>query len=197
MVSLWLMFCGTAWAGEVRTLLVFGDSLAAGYGIRAEQAWPALLGQRLGTGWRVVNASQSGETTAGGLTRLPQALATHKPSIVVLELGANDGLRGLSIDTARRNLAKMIELAQAQRARVVLVGMQLPPNFGPAYTQKFASLFEELARQYQLPKPPFLLEGIADRPELFQADQLHPVAAAQPRLLENVWPAVARAVGRS
>lgn len=191
------MFCGTAWAGEVRTLLVFGDSLAAGYGIRAEQAWPALLGQRLGTGWRVVNASQSGETTAGGLTRLPQALATHKPSIVVLELGANDGLRGLSIDTARRNLAKMIELAQAQRARVVLVGMQLPPNFGPAYTQKFASLFEELARQYQLPKPPFLLEGIADRPELFQADQLHPVAAAQPRLLENVWPAVARAVGRS
>ncbi|PHV10859.1 arylesterase [Chitinimonas sp. BJB300] len=184
------LFSPAALAAESKTLLVFGDSLSAGYGMTLRQAWPNLLQNRLGNNWRVVNASQSGETTAGGLTRLGATLKQHKPTIVLLELGANDGLRGLPVDAARKNLAAMIEQSQAIGARVALIGVQLPPNFGGPYTTKFAAMYGELARQYKLPPPPFLLEGIADKPALFQADQLHPIPAAQPQLLDNIWPAL-------
>lgn len=179
-----------------KTVLIMGDSLSAGYGIRLEQSWPALLQQRLGDKWRVVNASQSGETTAGGLTRLPAALQAHKPAVVVIELGPNDGLRGLPVAVAQKNLGQMIAQAQAARAKVLLVAMLLPPNFGGEYTSQFADMFPALAKQYKLPMPPFLLAGIADKPELFQADQLHPIASAQPRVLENVWPALKGLLGQ-
>ena len=171
-------------------LLVFGDSLSAGYGLRSDEAWPALLQARLGDQLRVVNASVSGETTAGGLTRLPAALREHRPAIVLLELGGNDGLRGLPLALAEKNLAAMIELAQAAGAKVLLVSLQLPPNLGERYTGQFQALFGALAQRYHLPAPPFLLEGVADRRELFQADQIHPVASAQPRLVDNVYPAL-------
>jgi len=174
------------WAANVPTVLVFGDSLSAGYGLRAEEAWPSLLQQKLGSAWHVVNASVSGETTAGGLTRLPAALATHHPSVVLIELGANDGLRGLPLDTARANLAAMIEQTQAAGARPVLLSLRLPPNFGAAYTTKFAEMYETLAKQYKLPSPPFLLDHLADKPELFQPDQLHPIARAESQVLDNV-----------
>jgi acyl-CoA thioesterase-1 len=173
-----------------RTVLVFGDSLSAGYGLRLREAWPSLLQERLGQGFQVINASVSGETTAGGLTRLPGALREHAPAIVILELGANDGLRGLPLPAAEKNLAAMIEAAQAAGAKVLLVSMHLPPNLGAAYTARFFALFEALARRYHLPAPPFLLEGVADQRELFQADQIHPVASAQPQLVDNVYPAL-------
>ncbi len=179
-----------AWAADSKTILVFGDSLSAGYGMALPQAWPSLLQQKLGSDWKVVNASQSGETTAGGLTRLPSALKQHKPAIVLLELGANDGLRGLPVAAARQNLEKMIVQSRAAGARVGLIATRLPPNFGAPYTTKFDAMFAELATAHRLPTPPFLLDGIADQPNLFQPDQLHPTAAAQPRLLANVWPSL-------
>ncbi|MDK2124247.1 arylesterase [Parachitinimonas caeni] len=173
-------------------ILVFGDSLSAGYGIRVEQSWPALVQQQLGPKVQVINASQSGETTAGGLTRLPALLAEHKPSIVIIELGANDGLRGLPIDAARANLDRMITLSRDTGARVLLLAMRLPPNFGPAYTAKFRNMYDQLATQHKLPPPPFLLDGLADRPDQFQADQLHPTAQAQPQLVINIMPTLKR-----
>jgi len=179
-----------------KTVLIMGDSLSAGYGIRIEQSWPALLQQRLGDKWHVVNASQSGETTAGGLTRLPAALQAHQPAVVVIELGPNDGLRGLPVTVAQKNLGEMIEQAQAAHAKVLLVAMRLPPNFGTEYTTQFANMFPALAKRYKLPMAPFLLAGIADKPELFQADQLHPIASAQPRVLENIWPALKGLLGQ-
>jgi acyl-CoA thioesterase-1 len=177
-------------AAERRSVLVFGDSISAGYGMRVSESWPSLLQTRLGDAFTVVNASVSGETTAGGLTRLPAALREHHPAIVILELGANDGLRGLPLPAAEKNLARMIELSQAAGAKVLLVSMQLPPNLGEAYTGKFRALFTTLATRYHLPVPPFLLEGVADNRELFQADQIHPVASAQPQLVDNVYPAL-------
>jgi acyl-CoA thioesterase-1 len=194
LISLCMMaMAGAAVAStaEPKTILVFGDSLSAGFGLKTGEAWPFLLQQRLGPRWRVVNASVSGETTAGGLTRLPSALSQHKPNIVIVELGANDGLRGLQLADARQNLARMIELDRGAGASTVLVAMRMPPNFGAVYTTKFAKMFDELATQYQLPKPPFLFDGLADKPELFQTDQLHPLAIAQGRLLDNVWQALA------
>jgi acyl-CoA thioesterase-1 len=173
-----------------RVVLIFGDSLSAGYGLKASESWPSLLQERLGDRYKVVNASLSGETTAGGLTRLPAALRDHKPAIVALELGANDGLRGLPLAEVEKNLASMIELSQRAGAKVLLIAMQLPPNFGEAYTQGFRDLYPALARRYHLSAPPFLLEGLDDR-ALFQADQIHPVARAQPRLLDNVYPSLA------
>ena len=185
-----LVWTAAAWSAEAPTLLVFGDSLSAGYGLRAEEAWPVLLQQKLGPQWHVVNASVSGETTGGGLTRLPAALAAHHPRVVLIELGANDGLRGLPIAEARANLAAMIEKAQASGARPMLIAIRLPPNFGAAYTTKFAAMFDQLAEQYKLPKPPFLLDRMADKPDLFQPDQLHPIAQAEPMLLDNVMVAL-------
>lgn len=179
-------------------ILVFGDSLAAGYGIDVRDGWVARLGNRLreqGYPHRVVNASISGETTAGGRTRLPEALARHRPAIVVLELGANDGLRGLALTQTRDNLAAMIGLAERAGARVLLVGMRLPPNYGPAYTNGFAGVYGELARERGVALLPFLLEGVALEPRLMQPDGLHPRVEAQPRLLENVWAALVPLLG--
>ncbi len=172
------------------TILVFGDSLSAAFGIPRESGWVNLLARRLEARkppFRVVNASVSGETTAGGLTRLPELLAAHRPAIVILALGANDGLRGLPTGETARNLATMIRLAKKQGSTVLLVGMRLPPNYGGAYTRKFQALFGEVARSSKVSTVPFLLEGMAGQRQRFQADGLHPDTQAQPVLLENVW----------
>lgn len=184
---LWLLsgpiLAGT---GSAPTILVFGDSLSAAYGIPRESGWVSLLERRL-PGHKVVNASVSGETTAGGLTRLPAVLAAHRPVLVILELGANDGLRGLSLRQSERNLEAMIGLVKKQGGEVLLVGMRLPPNYGPAYTRKFQEMFERLARSRETRLVPFLLAGMAERRDLFQPDGLHPDARAQPVLMDNVW----------
>ena len=170
-----------------KTLLVWGDSLSAAYGIPVEKGWVNLLQDKLGKDDNIVNGSISGETSSGGLTRLPDALKTHQPHYVLIELGANDGLRGIEIDTMRHNLEQMIQLAQTANAKVVLIGIQLPPNYGAAFTEKFATTYHDLAKQYNLPLVPFLLEGVADNWDFMQADGLHPTAEAQPKVLENVW----------
>jgi len=174
--------------------VVFGDSLSAAYGIAQSRGWVALLAERLKRERRdysVVNASVSGETTAGGLSRLPRILDLHHPQVLILELGANDGLRGLPVAQMKKNLAAMIERAQKSGARVLVVGMKLPPNYGPAYTEAFDAAFAEIARQYHTALVPFLLEGIAEKPELFQPDRLHPTAEAQPLIAERVWKGLA------
>jgi acyl-CoA thioesterase I len=173
------------------TILVFGDSLSAAYGIRPEQGWVALLTQRLqsqGYGYQIVNASVSGETSDGGLERLPRALQLHQPQIVILELGANDGLRGLPVSETRANLARMVQLSQAAGAQVLLVGIRMPPNYGPRYTEEFAHIFPELANQYHLPLVPFLLEKVALDPELMQPDGMHPNARGEAPVLDTIWP---------
>jgi acyl-CoA thioesterase-1 len=174
-----------------RTVVVLGDSLSAGYGIKIQEGWVNLLAQRLaseGYGYRVVNASVSGETTQGGLARLPRALETHKPAIVIVELGGNDGLRGLPLAASRANLDRIIELSSAAKARVVLVGMVIPPNYGPRYGQEFRDMFADLAARHQLAFAPFLLDKVALNSKLMQADGIHANAAGQPQMLENVWP---------
>jgi len=178
-----------AWPAAARTLLVFGDSLSAAYGLSPDQGWVHLLGERAARidGWRVVNASISGETTAGGLRRLPADLERHKPAIVVIALGANDALRGQPIAGIRDNLEKMVRLARQARAEPVLVGIMIPPNYGIDYAEQFRALYPAVAAKNRIPIVPFLLEGIADKPDLFQADQLHPTASAQPIILDNVW----------
>jgi acyl-CoA thioesterase I len=173
------------------TIVVLGDSLSAGYGIKIQEGWVNLLAKRLATegyGYRVVNASVSGETTQGGLARLPRALETHKPAVVIVELGGNDGLRGLPLKTSRDNLDRIIALSRAAQARVVLVGMIIPPNYGPRYGQEFRDMFTDLAKRYPVGFVPFLLDQVALEPGLMQADGIHPNAGGQPRMLENVWP---------
>jgi acyl-CoA thioesterase-1 len=186
-----LLFIGLAGATHAApTILVFGDSLSAAYGIPRESGWVALLAQRLQAGkpaYQVVNASVSGETTAGGLSRLPALLAAHRPHLTILALGANDGLRGLPLTHTARNLEAMIDLAEKPGGKVLLVGMQLPPNYGPAYTSKFQALFAAVANKKKVRLVPFLLAGIATQPDRFQADGLHPTAQAQPILLDTVW----------
>lgn len=175
------------------TILVYGDSLSAAYGIPREQGWVALLQQRLesqGLPHRVANASISGETTSGGLSRMKSALKQYQPDIVLLELGANDGLRGLPLADMQRNLVAMIEASQAAKARVVLLGMKIPPNYGSRYTREFAESYPMLAQRYHLPFVTFLLTGIADKPDLVLDDGLHPTAAAQPMILDTVWKAL-------
>lgn len=175
------------------TVLVFGDSLSAGYGIRLQQSWPALLAKRLEAEklpYAVANASLSGETTAGGRNRLAAALDRFKPAVVVIELGANDGLRGLPVTEMRANLLAMIRAAQQRRARVLLIGIRLPPNYGTDYTARFANAYQETAQQAKVPLLPFLLEPIAEDASAFQADGLHPIAAAQPKILDHVWKAL-------
>jgi acyl-CoA thioesterase-1 len=173
-------------------ILVFGDSLSAGFGLaHVEQGWVELLKTRLNTegyGYQVVNASVSGETTAGGLARLPRALELHHPKIVILELGGNDGLRALPIAQMRANLTQMVRLATTAGAKTLLLGMRMPPNYGPEYTGQFALVFSDLARDRKLPWVPFLLTDIALSQTLLQGDDIHPNAAGQPVLLENVWP---------
>ncbi|MDR3391795.1 MAG: arylesterase [Sulfuriferula sp.] len=179
---------GTAHAAPA--ILVFGDSLSAGYGLAAHQAWPDLLQQRLDAGqrkWQVVNASISGETSAGGLSRLPAALAQYKPAVVILALGANDGLRGLPLAAMHDNLNSMILQIRQSGARTLLVGVRLPPNYGIAYTEKFQQTFADLAQQHHVALLPSLLAGVESRPELFQADGLHPIASAENQVMENVW----------
>ena len=174
-------------------ILVLGDSISAAYGIRVDEGWVALLQKRLasqGYGYRVVNASVSGETTGGGAARLARALKLHTPAIVVLELGGNDGLRGLPIAQMRSNLDAMIRQSRAAGARVVLVGMRIPPNYGPDYTQKFQGVYTDLAKRYELPLVPFLLERVALNPVLMQADGIHPGPAGQALLLETLWPSL-------
>lgn len=183
-----LLLAPTAWAGP--TLLVFGDSLSANYGLAVESGWVSLLQQRLtqkNYAYRVLNASISGETTSGGLSRIDSALAAHQPTIVIIELGTNDGLRGLSLQATRDNLDAMIRACRASKAKVLLVGMRLPPNYGAAYSERFSMLYPALAKKHHIALTPFLLEGIAEKRELFQADNLHPTAAAQPIILENIW----------
>lgn len=175
---------------QAPAILVLGDSLSAGYGLRPGEGWVTLLEQRLakqGYGYRVVNASVTGETTDGGLARLPRALELHQPSIVVIELGGNDGLRGLPVPGIRRNLSALITQSRAAGARVVLVGMRIPSNYGPRYTESFHAVYGELARQHKVALVSFFLDGIALRETLFQPDGIHPNARAQPIMLDNLW----------
>ena len=190
-VALSLLFCIAPASAGAPVVLVLGDSLSAGYGMPIEKSWVSLLQRRLqerGFPHRVVNASISGDTTSGGLSRLPAALERDRPAIIVLELGANDGLRGQSPATISENLARLIELSQQAGARVLLAEMRVPPNYGPAYTQKFQAMFGELAQRYGIALIPFLLDGVAGDPALTQDDGLHPRAEGQPQILDNVWP---------
>lgn len=185
------LLCATPGRTETPVILVLGDSLSAGYGIPLARSWVTLLQQRLterGFPHRVVNASISGDTTSGGLSRLPAALERERPAIVILELGANDGLRGQPPMTMSRNLARMIELSQQAGAKVLLAEMRIPPNYGPLYTEKFHATFDELAKRYGISLIPFLLDGVAGDPALTQDDGLHPRVEAQLRILDNVWP---------
>ncbi len=173
-------------------VLVVGDSLSAAHNIPAASGWVNLLQQRVKQQIKppaaIINASISGETTAGALTRLPGLLEKHRPSVVVIELGGNDALRGLTPAQLRGNLEKMIVASQKAGAKVLLLGIDVPPNYGPAYRQRLKQTYAELASQYKVPLLPFLLEGVALKPDLMQADGLHPTAAAQPQVLDNVWP---------
>jgi acyl-CoA thioesterase I len=193
LAALWLAAISAR--AETPTILVFGDSISAGYGLpRVEQGWVALLQAKLkeqGYGYEVVNASVSGETTEGGLARLPRALSVHHPRIVILELGGNDGLRALPLAAMRANLARMAELSTAAGAKVVLVGIRIPPNYGPQYAEQFGQVYAQIAHDEHLALVPFILEGVALTPALMQADGIHPNEAGQTRLLDNVWPALA------
>jgi acyl-CoA thioesterase-1 len=176
--------------GAAATILILGDSLSAGYGLDQNDGWVALLQQRLAQGrypYQTVNASISGETTSGGLSRLPAELERHRPAIVVLELGGNDGLRGLPLAQMRQNLADMIARCQARQARVVLAGMQLPPNYGGAYIRGFEQVYAGLAAEHRVTLIPFLLAGLGEDRADFQADGIHPTREAQPVILDNVW----------
>ncbi len=191
-----VMLCACALAATSahsasKTVLVLGDSLSAEYGIARGSGWVALLEQRLQQekiDAKIVNASISGETTSGGATRLPALLARHRPHYVIIELGANDGLRGLPFPSVEANLRTMLKAAKASKAQVLLIGMRLPLNYGVDYTEGFFALFGKIAKASHTPLVPFFLDGVATRTELFQADRLHPTAQAQPVMLDNVWP---------
>jgi acyl-CoA thioesterase-1 len=189
-VALLIAACAAA-AAQAPVVLVLGDSLSAEYGLPRDTGWVKLLADRLaqdGAKYSVVNASISGETTSGGRTRLPALLEQHRPAVVVIELGGNDGLRGLPVNAMRDNLAAMIDASRAAGARVLLVGVRVPPNYGRDYAERFASTFEELARRRKVALAPFLLDGFAERLEYFQADRIHPNEKAQSLMLDNVWP---------
>jgi acyl-CoA thioesterase-1 len=174
-----------------KSVLVLGDSLSAEYGLNRGSGWVALLDQKLKAekiDAEVVNASISGETTSGGRARLPALLDQYHPSVVVIELGANDGLRGLPVSAAEANLHSMIDVARQHKAQVLLIGMRMPPNYGRAYTERFFGMYKDLSVKYKAPLVPFMLEGVADDPAMFQADRLHPTAQAHPIILANIWP---------
>jgi acyl-CoA thioesterase-1 len=180
-----------ATAAAAKSILVVGDSLSAAYGIPRERGWVALLGERLKRerlDYSVVNASISGDTSGGGRARLKPLLDKHRPALVILELGGNDGLRGMPVSQIRSNLAAMIEEAHAYGARVLLIGVKMPPNYGEMYTQSFEAMFRETARRHRVAFVPFLLEDFAGKPEFFLPDRLHPTEEAQPLMLERVWP---------
>jgi acyl-CoA thioesterase I len=186
--------CGSAAADSGGTILVLGDSLSAEYGLKRGGGWVALLQKRLGEQKipaAIVNASISGDTTSGGRSRLPALLAQHKPAVLVIELGANDALRGLPLAMTEENLSRMTEAGQKAGAKVLLVGIQVPPNYGTAYSNQFAALYEKVAKAHKAPLVPFMLKGIADAPDAqrwFQRDRIHPVEAAHPVILDNIWP---------
>ncbi|RBA23452.1 arylesterase [Herminiimonas fonticola] len=182
---------GTSAYSASKTILVLGDSLSAEYGLVRGEGWVSLLQKKLETEKitaPIVNASISGETTSGGKARLPALLAKHQPAIVVIELGANDALRGLSLAATQENLRSMISSSKGVKAKVLLVGMQIPPNYGGDYTKQFAALFPKLAKENKTSLVPFMLQGVAEKPELFQADRIHPSAEAHPKILNNIWP---------
>ena len=186
-------FLAEASTAPIPTILVMGDSLSAGFGIDVKQGWVALMEARLksqGYGYKVVNASASGETSAGARARLPKLFELYKPAILILEIGANDGLRGLPLKQTQENLNFMLDLAERTRAQTVLLGMQIPPNYGAKYTDSFYALFADQAKARKLSYVPFFLDGVALDAKLMQDDGLHPNATAQPRLLDNVWPAL-------
>jgi acyl-CoA thioesterase I len=186
-----LVLVATSAYSASKTVLVLGDSLSAEYGIARGAGWVSLLEKRLQTekiNVAIVNASISGETTSGGKARLPTLLDQHRPSVVVIELGGNDGLRGLPLVAAEANLRTMIAESKKAKAKVLLVGMQIPPNYGRDYTEKFSGLYNKLSQEMKIPLVPFLLEGVASQPQLFQADRIHPLANAQPIMLNNIWP---------
>jgi Lysophospholipase L1 and related esterases len=187
-LSLWLI--APLCAADNPRLLVLGDSLSAAYGIEVQQGWVSLLEQRVAAKYphKVINASVSGETTGGGLARLPALLDQHKPELVIVELGGNDGLRGYPLNTMKQQMARIIETSRAAGAEVLLVGMQIPPNYGPRYTNQFRDTYMELAQQYDLPLVEFLLAEVALNAKLMQKDGIHPTAEAQEKILDNVWP---------
>lgn len=197
-MRVWLLSAGLALlcmaqSATAGTVLIVGDSISAAFGLDTRQGWVALLEQRLrneGFSDKVVNASISGDTSAGGQARLPALLAAHKPSLVVLELGGNDGLRGQLPAQLQQNLASMVDQSRKAGAKVVLLGMQLPPNYGQRYTKAFAQVYTDVATQKNIALVPFFLEGVGGVPDLMQADGIHPAQGAQPRLLENAWPAI-------
>lgn len=192
-MSLCLMLVALPGYSASKTLLVLGDSLSAEYGLPRGSGWVSLMQQRIADekiDASVVNASISGETTAGGRTRLPALLKQHKPAVLILELGGNDGLRGLSLAATQANLREMIREATAAGARVLLVGMQVPPNYGPDYSKRFAAMYQGLARERGVKLVPFLLAGLDDTGKFFQSDRIHPNQRAQPVMLDNVWPAL-------
>lgn len=201
LLCLFLVVAGSASpAGEAAqpVILVFGDSVSAASGIRQEAGWVSLLVKRLrneGYGHRVVNASVSGETTAGGLARLPRALQTHSPRIVLIELGANDGLRALPLSAMRDNLDRMLTLAKQQGRQVLLIGMLMPPNYGPRYTTGFQQIYRELAEKHNVALVPFLMDKVADQEALMQSDGLHPNEQGQPQMLANVWSRLVKLLG--
>jgi acyl-CoA thioesterase-1 len=195
LVVICLALAGSAWASAAyaKTVLVYGDSLSSAYGMPERRGWVALLEERLKRerpDYSVANASISGETTAGGLTRLSAVLARHQPAVLVLELGANDGLRGLPVTAMKKNLEAIVDQAQKAGARVLVVGMRVPPNYGQPYSLAFAAAFAEVARSRKAALLPFLLEGFAEKQEFFQPDRIHPNEAAQPAMLANVWRAL-------
>ncbi|MCX7892322.1 MAG: arylesterase [Burkholderiales bacterium] len=186
----WLLVSLAGAAHAAGTILVLGDSISAAYGLAQKDGWVALLGERLREkrlDYTVVNASISGETTAGGAARIDEALARWRPDVVVVALGGNDGLRGLAAAQMQANLASIVASAKAKRAKVLLLGMRMPPNYGPKYTREFEEAFAAVARAEKVPLVPFMLEGVGDRRDLFQPDNIHPTAAAQPIILDNVW----------
>jgi acyl-CoA thioesterase-1 len=177
-------------AAAEKSILVVGDSLSAAYGLARSQGWVALLEERLkrdGLDYSVVNASISGDTSAGGRARIDELIARHHPAVVIVELGGNDGLRGLPIAQMKANLGAIIERAKKADARVLVVGMRLPPNYGPDYTQAFEDAFAEVAKRYRVALAPFILEGFGEKPEYFQPDRIHPTAEVQPLIVERVW----------
>lgn len=184
-----LLSCSVGFAAE--KILIVGDSISAGYGIETKQGWVNLLQHRLdklGYHYQVVNASVSGDTTGNGLTRLPTALKQHKPAVVIIELGGNDGLRGLPIQTIYNNLTQMVKLVKDTNAKILLLGVRLPPNYGPVYIQQFAENYASIAKENKISLVPLFLNGIDTQSQLMQSDGIHPKAEAQIKILENVWP---------
>jgi acyl-CoA thioesterase I len=197
LLGFWI--CVASGAAPAPTILVFGDSLSASYGLEPNTGWVSLLEKRLreqGYSFRVTNASVSGETTEGGLARLPRALQIHKPSIVVLELGANDGLRALPVANARKNLEAMVKLSKAAGSKVLLLGVRLPPNYGQRYNSDFEKMFADLGRVHKVAVVPWFMKNVADQPTRMQRDGLHPNLQGQAPLLENVWPALKPLLGK-